>query len=537
MTAVAVPAKVERGGGSRPFAGTGTLFRLAMRRDRIMLPVWVLVVGGVVGGGAGGIEKVYDTAAKRATLAEDMTGNSSLRALYGPVFDDSIGGLVAWRYGAFATVIAAVMSLILVVRHTREEEETGRQEMLSSTMVGRRAPLTAALTVAFIANAGITLLVAGGLSSQDKNGALAFGLAIGAVGMLFAGIAAIIAQLTETARLAKGLTAAVLGVMFLLRAAGDSATDDASSPLNWISPLGWAENMRPFAEERWGLLGLFTVAILLTVSAAYALAARRDLGMSFLPTRPGPAQGTLATAGGLAWRLQRGSLLGWSLGFLLGGIVFGGMTDGAADLVGDNESTRDLFERMGGQSGITEAFLSSMVGLFGMVAALFAVASVLRLYGEETSQRAEPLLSNAVSRVSWAAGHLVIAFGGAALIMMVSGVGLSLGYGKEFPEIMGACLVQVPAIWTLAGITLVLYALVPKLATAGWAVAGACLALGWIGPAADLPQSVMNISPYGHLPKLPGPEMEWTPVLVLLLLSVALVAIGLSGLRRRDQIS
>ncbi|MFG2641244.1 hypothetical protein ACGFYP_09790 [Streptomyces sp. NPDC048370] len=40
--------------------------------------------------------------------------------------------------------------------------------------------------------------------------------------------------------------------------------------------------------------------------------------MSFLPTRPGPAEGRLATAGAPAWRLQRGTVLGWSLGFLPG---------------------------------------------------------------------------------------------------------------------------------------------------------------------------------------------------------------------------
>ncbi|WP_263167332.1 ABC transporter permease [Streptomyces sp. SCSIO ZS0520] len=536
MTAVALPA-VRRGGGTRQFAGTGALLRLALRRDRVMLPVWVLVVGGVVGGAAGGLKGVYDTAEKRAQVATDMTGNSSLRALYGPVFDDSIGGLVAWRYGAFATVIAAVLSLLLVVRHTREEEETGRQEMVSSAMVGRRAPLTAALLTALIANLGIVLLVTAGLSAEGQGGAFAFGLALGGVGMLFAGIAAIVAQITESARLAKGMTAAVLGVFFALRAAGDAATDDASSPLNWISPLGWAENVRAFGEERWGVFGLFALAVLVTVAAAYTLAGRRDLGLSFLPPRPGPAEGRLATAGGLAWRLQRGSLFGWTVGFLLAGILFGGMAEGAADLVGDNESTRDLFERMGGQSGITEAFLSSMVSLFGMIAALYAVASVLRLHGEETSQRAEPLLSNAVSRITWAAGHLAVAFGGAAVILLAGGAGMAIGYGDQAPDILGASLVQVPAVWVLAGIALVLYAVVPKAATLGWAAAGLCLALGWIGPAADLPQSVMNISPFGHLPKLPGPEMQWTPVVVLLVLSVALVAAGLAGLRRRDQIS
>ena len=102
---------------------------------------------------------------------------------------------------------AAVLSLIIVVRHTREEEETGRQEMLSAAMVGRRAPLTSALLVALLANTGIALLTTLGLAKEGAGGALAMGLGIGGVGMVFATMAAMVAQLTETARLAKGLTA------------------------------------------------------------------------------------------------------------------------------------------------------------------------------------------------------------------------------------------------------------------------------------------------------------------------------------------
>src|SRR5262249_33680967 len=157
------------------------------------------------------------------------------------------------------------------------------------------------------------------------------------VGMVFATAAAIVAQLTESARLARGLTAAVLGAAFVLRAAGDSATTDGSSVLTWLSPLGWLENTRSFAGNRWWVLLLFVAAVAVQAVAAYTLAGRRDIGMSFLPTRPGPATGRLASAGALAWRLQRGGVLGWSIGFFLAGVVYGGLTDGAADLVGGNK--------------------------------------------------------------------------------------------------------------------------------------------------------------------------------------------------------
>ncbi|WP_306318439.1 MULTISPECIES: ABC transporter permease [unclassified Streptomyces] len=525
---------VSRSGGARHLAGTGTLLRLALRRDRVMMPVWIAVTAMMVVSMPNTLNSVWPTAAERADIAASMNTNSSMRAMYGPVFGDSLGALTAWRGGTFAAIFAAIMSLLIVVRHTRDEEESGRQEMVSSAMVGRRAPLTSALLAALLANVVLALIVAGGLAGQGGAGALALGVAIGGCGMVFATMAAIVAQFTESARLARGATSAVLGIAFVLRAAGDSGTNDGSSPLTWISPIGWVENTRAFADERWWVLGLLLAAIVLQGVIGYELAGRRDIGMSFLPTRPGPADGRLGTAGSLAWRLQRGSVIGWSIGFLAAGVVFGGMTEGAADLVGDSRNTMEIIERMGGQSGITDAFLATMVGMLGMVAALYIVQAVLRLSGEETSQRAEPILANAVGRVAWAGGHLVIAFAGAALIMLLGGIGLAVGYGHEFGAIVAACLVQLAAIWTLGGVAVLLYGLLPRAAAAAWAAAGAALLIGWIGPALKLPQAVMDISPFGHLPKLPGGEMAWGPVLVEVVLAVVFVGVGLVGLRRRD---
>ncbi|WP_405888106.1 ABC transporter permease [Streptomyces sp. NBC_01136] len=523
-----------RSRGSRHLAGTGTLLRFCLRRDRLMMPLWVGVIGLMVLSLPNSLKAVYSTPAERADLARQMLTNGSLRATYGPVFSDSLGGLTAWRIGGYAGLFAGIMSLLVVVRHTREEEESGRQELISSAMVGRRAPLTAALLAALVANGVLALLIAGGLAGQGGAGALTLGLGVGGVGMVFATMAAIVAQLTESARLAKGLTGGLLGAAFVLRAAGDSSVNDGSSPLTWVSPLGWLENQRSFAAERWWVLSLFAAAVVIQGAVAYQLAGRRDVGMSFLPTRPGPAEGRLGSAGALAWRLQRGAVLGWSLGFLAAGAAFGGMTKGASDLVGTNEKTRHIIERMGGQSGITDAFLAAMVGMLGMVAALYVVSSVLRLHGEETSQRAEPVLANAVGRSRWAGGHLVIAFGGAALIMLLGGLGLGLGYGHELGAVVGACLVQIPAIWTLGGLAVLLYGVSPRLAPGAWGAAGLALLLGWIGPALDVPQSVMDLSPFGHLPKLPGGDMAWTPVLILLGVAVALTAVGVAGLRRRD---
>ncbi|MEV5484129.1 MULTISPECIES: ABC transporter permease [Streptomyces] len=544
MTTVAAPLSAPAA-RARQLAGTGPLLRLALRRDRVLIPAWVLGLGLVVTGTGSSFESLYDTAGRRAALAASMNGNGSMRALYGPVFGDSVGGLIAWRMAGFGAVLAAVMSLLIVVRHTREEEETGRQELLCAAMVGRRAPLTAALLTALTANAALAVVIAGGLagSGRPAAGSLALGLAIGGTGMLFATLAAIAAQLTESARLAKGLTGAALGLAFALRAAGDTATADATSPLTWISPIGWSQNLRAYAGERWWLVLLFLAATALAGSVAYALTARRDLGMSFLPARPGPAAAPRSLSGpfGLAWRLQRTALGGWTLGFVCAGGLFGGIAKGAADLVGGNERTREIFARMGGQQSLTDAFLATMAGMLGMVAALYAVGAVLRLHGEETAGRAEPVLAGAVSRLRWTAGHLALAYGGSAVILAFGGLALGVSYdlsagdpGGRTGRVLAAALAQAPAVWTLTGLAVLVFGLLPRATPAVWALVGGCLTLGWVGPSLDFPRWAMDLSPYSHLPKLPGADATAAPFLWLLALSALFTAAGLVGVRRRD---
>ncbi|MEV5240817.1 ABC transporter permease [Streptomyces cinnamoneus] len=546
MTAVAAPGPARRQAGrSWRLAGTGTLLRLAVRRDRVMLPVWVLALGLTVMSTASAFRTLYDTPSDRAGLARSTNTSGSLRALYGPVFSDAPGALVAWRMVALGGVLAAVMSVVVVVRHTREEEESGRQELLSSAVVGRRAPLTAALLTALAANALVALLVAAGLAGTGLpgGGALALGLAIGGTGLCFAGVAAVAAQLTESARAARGIAGAVLGAAFVLRAAGDAARGGASSPLVWASPVGWGEQVRAFAGDRWWVLLLPCAAAAVTAAAAYGLAGRRDTGAGLLAGRPGrpAASRLLGGAAGLAWRLQRGSLLGWALGFAVAGGVFGAVTDGAAELVGDNDATREIFARMGGHRGITEAFLSSMAGVLGMVAALYAVGSVLRLRAEETGGRAEPVLAGAVSRLRWAAGHLVFAFAGTTAVLAAGGLGMGLGHGLaagdvggQLPRVLGAVLAQAPAAWVLAGLAVLVFGAVPQASAGAWAVAGVCLAVGWLGPVLKLPGWVMDLSPFGHLPKLPGAVPSAVPFVWLTALAAVLTCAGLVALRRRD---
>jgi ABC-2 type transport system permease protein len=125
--------------------------------------------------------------------------------------------------------------------------------------------------------------------------------------------------------------------------------------------------------------------------------------------------------------------------------------------------------------------------------------------------------------------------------MLLAGLGFAAGYGKETGPILGACLVQLPAVWVIGGAAVLLHGVLPRAAMAAWGVAGAALLIGWVGPALNLPQAVLDVSPFGHVPKLPGGGMEWGPVLALTGIAVVLVTVRLAGVRsgmwQRDRAS
>src|SRR5215470_14745142 len=230
---------------SSALAGTGALTRLAFRRDRIMLPVWVYVITAAIASNSYSLNKLYPTAADRAQLAASGGRNPALVFLYGRLWGDSLGAVSAWRYGVWAAIFAALMSVFLVIRHTRADEEAGRLELVGSAAVGRLAALTAGLLVVVLVLLGLPVA-----------GSVAFALAITTCGLAFAAVAALAAQLAAGARAARGIAIGVLGAAYLLRAVGDASGAGGVSWLTWLSPLGWTEMLRPYTSDRWWVLAL-----------------------------------------------------------------------------------------------------------------------------------------------------------------------------------------------------------------------------------------------------------------------------------------
>ena len=528
------------------YVGVPTLIKLIGRRDRIRLAVWVYVIAAFIAATAYSFRGLYHTVSEREAFGASIRANATLLALDGPLFDSSsTGGLTAWRFGGIAAVIAAMASVFTVIRHTRAEEESGRLELVGAGVVGRFAPITAALAVAVGLNivAGALVAVLMVVLGTTAAGSIALGAGIAAAGIAFAGVAAICAQLTEGSRTATGAAMSTLGVAFVLRAAGDSSPGSGRSFLSWLSPIGWSQQVRPYADERWWVLALGVGFGLLTASVAYALVGRRDVGAGLWQPRLGPAIAppSLRTPYALAWRQQRGSLIGWSVGMALLGLVYGSSAKSVGSLVNTSSQLRDIVDRLGGTHNLINAYFTATFGICGLIAAAYAIQATLRARSEETALRAELLLSTPVRRFAFAGSHLLFAAVGSAVLLAATGVGAGLAYGVAVHDIggqiatlIGAALAQWPAAVVPAAIAAVLFGFVPRATTAAWGVLAGFVLLGQIGPLLRLGQPVMDISPFTHTPKLPGSTVTALPLVVLSAVAIALTGAGLAGFRRRD---
>lgn len=543
MTAVldrpARPARPAAGASS--FTGTLGLLRLYLRTDRIVLPLWVLLLSLPLSTVyIGSIAAVYPTAAARAGFVASIMASPAQRAIYGNIYNDSLGAAGIWKAGMFHVLIAVAV-ILTMIRHTRADEEAGRTELIDSTAVGRNASLTAALLLTGGASLLTGLIGFLGLLKTDVPvlGSLAFSCALAASGLVFAAVAAVAAQLSASARVARGTAFALLGVAFTLRAVGDAS----GSELSWASPLGWSLLVRPYAGDRFGVLALHLTLTVALVVLAYQLQGSRDVGAGMFAERRGRprATGMLNGPTGLAWRLSRGSVLVWTVGLGLYGLLVGSVVHGIGDELGGSGSARDIITRLGGTGALEEAFIAIAFNMLGMVAAAFAVSLALRPHQEETGQRAETLLAGAVSRIRWLSGYVAIAFGGTAVAMLTSGLLAGLAYGAaagdiggKLPLVLGSAAVQLPAVWLLVAVTTVLFGVAPRFTPVAWGALVTFIAVYLLGSLANSPHWVLDLDPFSHVPRVGSGSFTATPLIWLLVLDAILITLGALAFRRRD---
>ncbi|TFH19458.1 MAG: hypothetical protein E4H05_04570 [Acidimicrobiales bacterium] len=532
----------DRSGRGRTVAGTGSLVRFVLRRDRVRLVVWFAAIVGMVVLTAASITGLYHTPEQLESYGRTVRGNSALIFQAGPGYgldNPTTGSVMMNEVGMWTFIAVALMSVFMMIRHTRAGEESEQAELIRAAPVGRNAPLAAALIgtaiADFIVAAGcVVTFVAYGLPAS---GSAAFGLSAFGAGVVFAGVAAVAAQIASGARAALGLGGVVLGLSFVLRAVGDVG----NGVLSWFSPIGWAQSMRAFADERWWVLVLPLLTTVALTALSVALQGRRDFGAGLIAPRPGAAAAgpRLSSPLGLAVRLQRASVLGWAVGLGLIAFFYGIVADEAESILEENPEMEDFFAQLG-KGSVTDAFLSLSVLVMALMATGFTISSVLRLRSEEAAGRTDVLVAGPVPRRALALSHLVVALFGTVLIMLISGMAIGVGFAivigdaGQVVRVAVAGLVMVPAMWVFAGLALALYGLDPTWSPVVWALFVWALVAGMLASVLNLPAWVLDLSPFQHVPGLPADSMSWGPVVALVVVAGALMAVGLWALDRRD---
>ncbi|MCP3740741.1 ABC transporter permease [Rossellomorea sp. BNER] len=527
------------------FAGTGTMLRFMLRRDRIQLPIWIIAIIISVVGTLASYENLYQTEASRQETAALMASPASI-AMTGPELyleNYTFGAMMGHQMLGFVGIVVGLMSVLLIVRHTRKEEETGRTELVRASVTGRHANTTASLILATAVNIVLAVVLAVamgslGIESVTWQGSFLYGAALASVGLSFSGVAIFVVQFMEHGRAATGLSLGLLVVAYCLRAAGDIGDEFIS----WLSPIGWAQQTSVYVDNHWSPLLLSLGFTIVLVAIAYPLSTKRDVGAGMIPPRRGKASASKALTKpiGLAYRLQRTNLIVWGFAMFFFGAMYGSFLGEAEKMMESMGNT--IGEMLPGMDGgvLADSFAAMFIAISAIVSTIPSLQSILRLRSEEKEGRVEGMLSGALSRPRLLGSFVIAAILNSLFLLFMAGLGMgvagsqSMNDSSYLGDLIVAGLSFAPALWVVIGVGVALIGFFPKGTSFSWAVVVFAFLIIYLGGALQLPEWLMNISPYQHIPRFPLEDFDWVPLLSLTGVATVLIVIGWFGFRRRD---
>jgi ABC-2 type transport system permease protein len=471
-----------------------------------------------------GYRHAYPTLSDRLAFAHSFANNDALRLFYGyPYKPLTVSGYSAWRVGGTLAILAAVFGLLAAVRAMRAVEDTGRMELILAGAVRRRTTYLAAM--AAIA-AGVLILwlaelvgfLAGGLPAA---GSAYLALATTSVVPVYVGVGAVASQLAPTRRVALELGGAVVGLSLLLRVIADTST--GAGWLRWTTPLGWAEELRPFTGAHPVVLLLpLAASVLLLVVAAW-IAAGRDIGTGVLPARDtaAPRLRLLSSPTAQALRSQRGSLIVWLSSVAVFAFILGRVSKSISSAGISKSVQREIAKLGSGSIQTPSGYLAFVFIFFILAVSLFACGQIGGARREEADQQLETLLSMPVSRRGWLGGRLLLATAATVTISVVAGLftwagAASQGVSISLPRMLEAGANCVPVALLFLGIAALAYAIVPR-ASAGIAYGLVTVTFLWqlSGSLLGAPKWLVDLTPFAHVGLVPVQSLRAAAAIML----------------------
>lgn len=528
----------------RLYSNTGALTRFMLRIDRIRIPVWIISLALLTFAVAIAFTDLYATDQDREAIAETMR-NPAISAMVGQGYgldNYTNGAMMAHQMLLFSGIAVAIMSILLVARHTRGDEEDGRVEMIRSLPTGRLSNVTATVVVVSGTNVLLALVIgfglfALGIESMDLQGSLLYGVALGTIGLFFTAVTALFAQASENVRGTIGLSLMVLGVSYLIRAIGDAGNE----AISWFSPLGWVLSAEVYVNNYWWPIILTLVVTIGILVLSLYLNAIRDLESGFIPAKPGRkyASRYLQSPLGLSFRLQRTGLITWMIAMVVLGASYGSVLGDLESFFEGNDMMQQLLQSADGYS-LTEQFIPMLMSIMAMISTVPALMVIFKLKGEENKNRIEHLLAQSVSRRQLLGGYFVISIVVSYVMLFLTAVGFwsagsaVLEDGISFSILHNAAVVYLPALWVMIGIAVLLVGFAPKLTGFAWAYLGYSFIVVYLGGLLQFPEWMGALSPFGHISQLPVEEIDVVKTVVLVIIAIVLFIAGFSGYRQRD---
>jgi ABC-2 type transport system permease protein len=485
----------------------------------------------------------YPTLSSRLQLAHSFANNKAVVLFYGKAYDlVTAGGYAAWRTGGTLALFAAMFALFAAVRAMRTEEDAGRAELVLAGLVGRRTVFTCSLLAIAAGIAVLWLAEFAGLAlaGLPAGGSAYLALATASVASVFAGVGALTSQLASTRRAALQYGVAVFAIAFLLRVIAD--TSGGEQWLRWATPLGWAEELRPFTGARPLVLLLPLAASAALLASAAWIAAGRDVGSGLLRARDSaaPRLRLLSSATAHALRQERASLTAWVSSVAALGLVIGIVSKSINKYVISGGLERQLEKFGTGPVATPRGYVAFTFIFFVLVTSLFTCSQLGAARREEEQERLETLLALPVRRRQWLLGRLGLALAGAVAISLTAGAAAWLGARAEgvnlsLAGLLGAGGNCLPVSLLFLGLATLAYALVPR-ASNGIAYGLVALAFLWylFGSLVGVPRWVVAATPFAHVAAVPVQSFRTWAAAIMTATGLLAAGAGVAWFARRD---
>lgn len=520
-------------------AGYGKYLRFTLKHNLVRYLVWIAVVVFLIAYVGIYYKSMFDTQAKLDEFAS-VGATPGMVAMIGKISCmATIGGAVWTKIWMFTALTLGIGMVFQVTKGARADEENGRTELFRSRPFGIHSTLASVVSGALIlcliigilstlACIGLNLDPAG----TGITGSIIFGLSVTAIGWLGVGVGALTNQLSASASLANSTGSIVIVAFYCMRMLGDMKSNDT---LTWLSPIGWGEKMAPWAQNRGWLI---IPVILLTaafIAAAFVIESRRDYGSGVLKDKKGKsdAKPLMRRSWGLILHLYKGSIIGWSIGIVVAGLMFGSVANSMLSLFSDADVP------MLKDSGI-EALMGLLLCFIGLVSVVLPMLIMTGLRSDEAKGLTEAQLAGGISRSRIVLERFLVGTAATALLLMLGGASFGLSYGavaKDMSQIWKLAidsLVYLPGIMAIMSVIVLLFGIIPRATIpVTWFIYGAMYFGVLLSDALKLPKWAANIIPFIGTPRVPYQDFD-VSVFGYLAAAVIFVLLGVVGVRKRD---